>query len=156
LLQSVMVLFGSDVLKLQDAWIGPLTASAAIGIGIGSLVAGRLSGDKVELGLAPIGAFGVGLAAVGLSLCPRSAISAAAMLALVGFFGGLFAVPLNALLQQRGSAQTKGRLMATNNFVNMVAVALASGALWLCQSRLGMAPQHTIAVFAVLTLVSSV
>ena len=156
LLQSVMVLFGSEVLKLSDTWIGPLTASAAIGIGIGSLAAGRLSGDKVELGLAPIGAFGMGLSALGLSLCTHSAIAAAAMLTFVGFFGGLFAVPLNALLQQRGSAETKGRLMATNNFVNMIAVAMASGALWLCQSRLGMAPQHTIVVFAILTLVSSV
>ena len=156
LLQSVMVLFGSQVLKLEDAWIGPLTASAAIGIGIGSLVAGRLSGDKVELGLAPIGAFGMGLAAVGLSLCTRSAVAAAVMLTLVGFSGGLFAVPLNALLQQRGSAESKGRLMATNNFVNMIAVALASGALWLCQTRLGMAPQYIIAVFAIVTLVSSV
>ena len=156
LLQSVMVLFGSEVLKLSDTWIGPLTASAAIGIGIGSLAAGRLSGDKVELGLAPIGAFGMGLSALGLSLCTHSAIAAAAMLTFVGFFGGLFAVPLNALLQQRGATKTKGRLMATNNFVNMIAVAMASGALWLCQSKLGMAPQHTIVVFSILTLVSSV
>jgi len=156
LLQSLMVLFGSEVLRLSDTWIGPLTASAAIGIGIGSLAAGRLSGDKVELGLAPIGAFGMGLSALGLSLCTHSAIAAAAMLTFVGFFGGLFAVPLNALLQQRGSPETKGRLMATNNFVNMIAVAMASGALWLCQSKLGMAPEHTIVVFAILTLVSSV
>ena len=97
-----MVLFGSEVLRLSDTWIGLLTAFAAIGIGIGSLAAGRLSGDKVELGLAPIGAIGMGLFALGLSLCTHSAIAAAAMLTLVGFFGGLFAVPLNALLQQRG------------------------------------------------------
>jgi hypothetical protein len=48
-------------------------------------------------------------------------------LALVGFFGGLFAVPLNALLQQRSGDQEKGRLMATNNVLNMLAILLASG-----------------------------
>jgi len=155
LLQSVMVLFGRDVLRLEDAWIGPLTAAAAVGIGAGSLAAGRLSGDKVELGLAPLGAFGMGLSALGLSFCTRSAIAAATMLTLVGFFGGLFAVPLNALLQQRGSSETKGRLMATNNFANMLAVAFASGALWLCRSALDLSPVRIIVIFSILTLISS-
>jgi len=77
-------------------------------------------------------------------------------LTLVGFFGGLFAVPLNALLQQRGSPETKGRLMATNNFANMLAVALASGALWLCRSALDLSPARIIIVFSILTLISSV
>ena len=41
-----------------------LTTFAAIGIGVGSLAAGRLSGDKVELGLAPIGSIGMGVFAI--------------------------------------------------------------------------------------------
>ena len=45
-----MILFGADVLGLNDRWIGILTTFAAIGIGAGSMAAGRLSGDKVELG----------------------------------------------------------------------------------------------------------
>src|SRR5580765_1430176 len=156
LLQLVVILFGSEVMHLSDARTGLLTAFSAIGIGIGSLAAGRLSGDKVELGLAPIGAIGMGVFSIALAWSGQSFTLAAINLTIVGFFGGLFAVPLNALLQQRGSPETKGRLMATNNFVNMIAVAMASGALWLCQSKLGMAPQHTIVVFAILTLVSSV
>jgi MFS family permease len=60
LLQLVTVLFGTEILKLDGRWIGLLTAFAAIGIGIGSVVAGRLSGDKVELGLAPLGSIGTG------------------------------------------------------------------------------------------------
>ena len=48
-------------------WIGLLTSFAAIGIGAGSLAAGRLSGDKVELGLAPIGSIGMGVFAILLS-----------------------------------------------------------------------------------------
>jgi hypothetical protein len=38
-------------------------------------------------------------------------------------------VPLNALLQQRSGDQEKGRLMATNNVLNMLAILLSSGAL---------------------------
>src|SRR3954469_807001 len=61
LLQLVVLLFGSPVMSLSDTWVGVLTTFAAIGIGAGSMAAGRLSGDKVELGLAPIGAIGMGI-----------------------------------------------------------------------------------------------
>ena len=118
LLQLVVILFGTEVMALSETWVGVLTTFAAIGIGIGSLAAGRLSGDKVELGLAPIGAIGMGVFAIALARSGHSFALAAVNLTLVGFFGGLFAVPLNALLQQRSGGQEKGRLMATNNFMN--------------------------------------
>ena len=135
---SVMVLFGSEV-DAADGHVDrrcsrrpPRSASA-----IGSLAAGRLSGDKVELGLAPIGAFGMGLFALGLSLCTHSAIAAAATLTL----RRLLRRPVRRAAERaapaaRIGARTKGRLMATNNFVNMIAIMMASGALWLCQSKL--------------------
>ena len=96
-----MVLFGSKTMGLADRWVGILTTFAAVGIATGSLAAGRLSGDKVELGLAPIGSIGMGVFAILLSRSGHSFTWAAINLALVGFFGGLFAVPLNALLQQK-------------------------------------------------------
>src|SRR6185503_16619978 len=97
-------------MHLGDRWTGILTTFAAVGIAAGSLAAGRLSGDKVEPGLAPIGAIGM----------------------------GVFAVPLNALLQQKSGDEEKGRLMATNNFLNVVAIMAASGALWLTRDVLAM------------------
>ena len=156
LLQLVMVLFGTQVMVLDDRWVGVLTAFAAVGIGLGSLVAGRLSGDKVELGLAPIGSIGMGLSAIVLSRCTGSFAAAAISLAFVGFFGGLFAVPLNALLQQRSGEREKGRLMATNNFLNVVAILGASMALWLFSDVLGLPADRIIFLFGVLTLASSV
>jgi acyl-[acyl-carrier-protein]-phospholipid O-acyltransferase/long-chain-fatty-acid--[acyl-carrier-protein] ligase len=157
LLQLVMVLFGKEVMGLDDRWVGLLLTFAAVGIAAGSMAAGRLSGDKVELGLAPLGSIGMGLFAILLSRAGHSFILAAADLALVGFFGGLFAVPLNALLQQRSGEQEKGRLMATNNVFNMVGILLASGALWVCSSPriFGMSPDHVILTFGILTLICS-
>src|SRR5207247_3028244 len=55
------------LMSLSDRWVGILTTFAAIGIGVGSMAAGRLSGNKVELGLAPIGSIGMGVFAVLLS-----------------------------------------------------------------------------------------
>ena len=77
-------------------------------------------GDKVELGLAPIGSIGMGVFALLLSYAGHSFALAAACLTMVGFFGGLFAVPLNALLQQKAGDEEKGRIMATNNVLNTV------------------------------------
>jgi acyl-[acyl-carrier-protein]-phospholipid O-acyltransferase/long-chain-fatty-acid--[acyl-carrier-protein] ligase len=156
LLQLLMILFGTEVMGLGDRWTGILTTFAAIGIAIGSLAAGRLSGDKVELGLAPIGSIGMGVFAVLLSRSGHSFPLAALNLTMVGFFGGLFAVPLNALLQQKSGDEEKGRLMATNNFLNMLAILIASGALWLCRDILGMTADRIILLFGVLTLVASI
>jgi acyl-[acyl-carrier-protein]-phospholipid O-acyltransferase / long-chain-fatty-acid--[acyl-carrier-protein] ligase len=156
LLQLVVVLFGIDVLHLTDSKVGVLTTCSAIGIAAGSMAAGRLSGDKVELGLAPIGSIGMGAFAIFLARSGGSFGLAAFNLAALGFFGGLFAVPLNALLQQRSSAEEKGRLMATNNFLNMVGIALSSAALWLCTSRFGWTADRIILVFGIVTLAASV
>ena len=156
LLQLAMILFGTQVMGLSDRWTGILTTFAAIGIAAGSLAAGRLSGDKVELGLAPIGSIGMGIFALLLSQSAHSFTLAALSLTLVGFFGGLFAVPLNALLQQKSGDEEKGRLMATNNFLNMVAIMLATGALWLCRDVMGMTADRILLVFGVLTLAGSI
>src|SRR5882672_4091530 len=145
LLQTVMILFGTQVMALSDRWVGILT-----------MAAGRLSGDKVELGLAPIGSIGMGVFAILLSRSGHSFAFAATNLMLVGFFGGLFAVPLNALLQQRSGDQEKGRLMATNNFLNMAGILLSAGALWVCTTGFGMSADRVILTFGILTLISSV
>ena len=156
LLQLVMILFGTEVMRLSDTWTGILTTFAAIGIAAGSLAAGRLSGDKVELGLAPIGSIGMGLFAVLLSQSAHSFALAAFDLTMIGFFGGLFAVPLNALLQQKSGDAEKGRLMATNNFLNMVAIVGASAALWISRDIAGLRADQIILVFGIVTLVASI
>jgi acyl-[acyl-carrier-protein]-phospholipid O-acyltransferase/long-chain-fatty-acid--[acyl-carrier-protein] ligase len=156
LLQLVMILFGTQTMGLQDRWVGILTTFAAVGIAAGSLAAGRLSGDKVELGLAPIGSIGMGVFAILLSRSGHSFALAAIHLTLVGFFGGLFAVPLNALLQQKSGDQEKGRLMATNNFMNTIAIMLASAALWLTRDIAGLTPDRILLLFGFFTLAASV
>jgi acyl-[acyl-carrier-protein]-phospholipid O-acyltransferase / long-chain-fatty-acid--[acyl-carrier-protein] ligase len=155
LLQLVVLLFGTETMKLTDTWVAILTACAAVGIGAGSLIAGRLSGDNVEPGLAPIGSIGMGVFAVALSQSSGSFTLAAINLTIVGMFGGFFAVPLNALLQQKSGGEEKGRLMGINSFLNMVAIALASGALALLSDYFHLTPEAILLTFGVLTLISS-
>lgn len=156
LLQLVVILFGTRVMGLDDRWVGILTTFAAIGIGAGSLAAGRLSGDKVELGLVPIGAFGMGICSFLLAASGDSFALAAASLTLIGFAGGLFAVPLNAILQQRPDPAEKGRLIATNNFLNVIGILLASAVLWVATDVIGLSPEQLFVAGGVATLVASV
>ncbi len=155
LLQLAIILFGTHVMGLDERWVGILTTFAAVGIGAGSLAAGRLSGNRVELGLVPIGAFGMGIFAIVLAGSGESFALASISLTLIGFSGGLFAVPLNALLQQRPDAAEKGRLIATNNFLNVVGILLASALLWIA-SRLLMSPDQILLAGGILTLAGSV
>jgi acyl-[acyl-carrier-protein]-phospholipid O-acyltransferase / long-chain-fatty-acid--[acyl-carrier-protein] ligase len=156
LLQMVVILFGTRAMGLDDRWVGVLTTFAAIGIGVGSIVAGRLSGDKVELGLVPIGAFGMGLFSMFLAGSADSFLQASVSLTLIGFSGGLFAVPLNAMLQQRPDPAEKGRLIATNNFLNVFGILLASALLWFATVVMNLSPAEIVMVGGILTMAGSV
>jgi acyl-[acyl-carrier-protein]-phospholipid O-acyltransferase / long-chain-fatty-acid--[acyl-carrier-protein] ligase len=150
-LQMVLPLLGKDVLQLGETRVALLWTFTAIGIGIGSLVAGRLSGDKIELGLVPLGSIGMGLFSVALFFSPPSFGSSAASLVLMGFSAGFFAVPLNALLQQRSGREDKGRLIATNNVFNTIGVLLASALLWMLATLLHLPADQIVLILGLLT-----
>jgi acyl-[acyl-carrier-protein]-phospholipid O-acyltransferase / long-chain-fatty-acid--[acyl-carrier-protein] ligase len=152
LLQMLLLLYGKETMNLDDVRVGILATFLAGGIGLGSLVAGRLSGEKVELGLVPIGSIGMGLFSILLAYADPSYGAVCLCLALLGFSGGLFIVPLNALIQQRPAAHEKGQLLATNNLLNSVGIILASGALWLFHTRLQVSAEQIVFWFGVLTL----
>src|SRR5262249_8183649 len=59
LLQFTIVIYGHDVLHVDEGKISLLQAAVGIGIGLGSVAAGYLSGGKIEYGLIPIGAIGM-------------------------------------------------------------------------------------------------
>jgi acyl-[acyl-carrier-protein]-phospholipid O-acyltransferase/long-chain-fatty-acid--[acyl-carrier-protein] ligase len=156
LIQMDILLFGKEILRLDEARIGLLGTFLAIGIGAGSLAAGRLSGDKIELGLVPLGSIAMGAFPVLLYFSPPDFAWVSVLLILMGFSAGLFIVPLNALLQQRSGKEEKGRLIATNNFLNTMGVLLASAFLWSFSDVLGLSSDQIILILGILTFVLTV
>ncbi|HLP75827.1 MAG TPA: MFS transporter, partial [Candidatus Paceibacterota bacterium] len=148
--------FGSEVLHVSETHIGLLNVALALGIGLGSVAAGYLSGGKIEYGLVPLGA--VGLSAFSALLARPSAglTQSVVLLALLGFSGGFFIVPVAALLQHRPSRERKGQIQATANWCSFVGVFLASGAHWLLAQQLQLSPRGIFLVGGVLTLVSAI
>jgi acyl-[acyl-carrier-protein]-phospholipid O-acyltransferase/long-chain-fatty-acid--[acyl-carrier-protein] ligase len=155
LVQLDMLFFGKELLALDDFHIGLLGTFLAVGIGAGSLAAGYLSGDKIELGLVPLGSIAMGICLILVSFSSPSYSSTSIALVLLGFSGGLFAVPLNALLQQKSGKEEKGRLIATNNFLNTLGIALAAAVHWFFRTQLQLAPDQIILTVGLLTLVAT-
>jgi acyl-[acyl-carrier-protein]-phospholipid O-acyltransferase/long-chain-fatty-acid--[acyl-carrier-protein] ligase len=155
LFQMTVILIGTETLRLSETATGLLVTALAVGIGVGSITAGWLSGDAVEIGLVPYGAALLGVCSFALGFA-HSFESSILLLAAAGFAGGLFIVPLNAFLQERAEPEEKGRLLATNNFLNMIGVVFASGALYLFHDLLRWTPSHILAALGVLTLAATV
>ena len=156
LFQLDLLLLGSEVLKRGDFEIGMMVTSLALGIGFGSMLAGRLSGNKVELGLVPLGSIFMGVFSIALYLARGSYAASVAVLAFLGLASGIFIVPLNAYLQQRSEDKEKGRIIATNNFYNTIGILLASGTLWILHDRLHISPDKLILIFGFVTLLVTV
>jgi acyl-[acyl-carrier-protein]-phospholipid O-acyltransferase / long-chain-fatty-acid--[acyl-carrier-protein] ligase len=154
LFQMILLLFAKEALRSTETQTGMLMAALAVGIGVGSMAAGRLSGDDIETGLVPIGGLGMAITACALAFT-QSLAPAMACLSALGFMGGLFVVPLNAMLQHNPGRDEKGRVLATANFVNTLGIMLASGVVWWLHEALHLSAAAVIAASAVLMLLAA-
>jgi acyl-[acyl-carrier-protein]-phospholipid O-acyltransferase/long-chain-fatty-acid--[acyl-carrier-protein] ligase len=120
--------YGDRVLRVSKIEIGYLNVALAMGIGLGSVAAGYLSGGKIEYGLVPLGGVGMSIACASLASPQISFTGALVRLAFLGFAGGFFIVPISALLQHRPAKDKKGEVLAAANLLSFVGAFLASAA----------------------------
>ena len=125
LLQNAIA-YGKDALHISTEDTGYLQAAIGIGIGIGSLAAGYLSGGKIEYGLIPLGSAGLTVFAVLLSRNGLSFWEMVVNLALLGFAGGFFVVPVMAIIQHRPADEKRGGVIAASNQLAFIGVGFAS------------------------------
>jgi len=143
--------YARDVLGGDKTVYTLLLAAFSIGTALGSLACERLSGHKVEIGLVPLGSIGMtvclldlyfehpGVHAAGEAIISwKEFLSAggwdiALDCALIGVFGGLFIVPLYALILQRSAESHRARIIACNNIMNagFMVIAALLAIVWL-------------------------
>ncbi|MGO4167462.1 MFS transporter [Novosphingobium sp. YAF33] len=108
----------------------------SVTIALGSLAVNKLLGGEVSARYVPISALGLAIGLIDLWLSTSGFIPAAqeasfrqflanpgaprilADLVLVAFSGGIFIVPLYAILQMYSAAEERSRIIAANNIVN--------------------------------------
>ncbi len=121
-----------------------LLAVFSVGIGAGSLLCERLSGHKVEIGLVPFGSIGLSVFGLELYFASQAYVTPSAMLDLGGFlaqggswrilfdclgiglFGGLYIVPLFALIQTRCDPAHVSRTIAGMNIMNALFMVVSA------------------------------
>ena len=155
LLQNNVIFYGERVLHLGSSQTGPLLASVAIGIGLGSVAAGYLSGGKIEYGLIPLGALGMTVFGFALAIHGLSSFQVLFLLAALGFAGGFFVVPINALIQHRPEEQHKGGVIASANLLSFVGIGAAGGLYYLLTNFLHLSPPRVFFWGAAATLVAA-
>ena len=108
--------YAKEALSIENTLVlQAILAASGIGIALGSLLASKLSRNRIETGLIPL-AVGV---AVGLWCLPllTTPTSPALNFVLIGMMGGLFIVPLNALIQFHAADHELGTVLAANNWI---------------------------------------
>ncbi len=152
-IMAQLPVFTRDVLLANDAVANAFIGLFTIGIGAGSLLTNALLKGEVSPRYVPLASimmtlflldlyFAAGGANAALAGTTGNGLAAffshaqgwrvAADLFFVAFFGGLYAVPLNAIMQHRSNPSRRARVIAANNVMNavfMIGSALAGAAL---------------------------
>ena len=151
--QSVMI-YGRNDLQLSYFNTSILFAMMAMGIGLGSAAAGYLSKGKIETGLIPLGAIGVSVFSflMGQSGLPTHQFGL--FLGCMGFFGGFYIVPINALVQRRPERRRKGSIIAMQALLAWLGILMAAGVYFLLKS-IGLSTSNIFTVVGGVTLVGT-
>ena len=120
-----------------------LLTTFTVAVAFGALICEKLSGQKIEIGLVPIGAAGMSLCGIDAyftieQFSPVPLMGAMTFLAqpgvphllidlcLLGIFGGVFVIPMQALIQNRTEPGKVARVIAANNILNSGAMVLGA------------------------------
>jgi acyl-[acyl-carrier-protein]-phospholipid O-acyltransferase/long-chain-fatty-acid--[acyl-carrier-protein] ligase len=123
-----------------------LVTILALGVALGALSVHRLLRGRISASLVPVSALAMAAATLALAILvgtlPAAApgsvglsdlfgrpahLAVAACCLLISALGGVFVVPLNAILQNRAGAGERARVIAGNNIMNSLFMAAANG-----------------------------
>ena len=143
--------FAKDALHANQSVVTLFLTLFSIGLGIGSLLCNKLLKGKVHATYVPLGALGITLftidlyfAASRVSVMPSVDLTTLTQflqtfngwritvdLVLVAICGGIYTVPLYAILQQRSEKAHRARVIASNNVMNALFMVFAAVATML-------------------------
>ncbi|MFM7523835.1 MAG: MFS transporter, partial [Betaproteobacteria bacterium] len=133
--------YARDVLHGVPEVFAVLLTAFSVGIGVGSLLCERLSGRRLHLGLVPIGALGLSIFSMDLyfasTVTMPTQVTASSLLFgeqwrvlldcfLLGGFGGIYVVPLFALIQTRSEPSHLSRTIGGMNILNALFMVVAA------------------------------
>lgn len=150
--QLNIIPFAMQSLHLSDIQGGYMFLLTAIGIGSGALASGKISGKIVELGLVPVASLCVAICCYLLDLFSDHLFAVVPLLTLLGFFGGVYQIPLDSFIQVSSPHRYRGQIIAATNFLSFFGVLLASGLEFLISDVLKFNADKGFTIIGSLTL----
>lgn len=163
---SVTTLFwgaGATLRLVVIAWAGiilgfgldqatQLTATVAIGVALGSIIAAKFITLENSVKVLPAGIV-MGVLVIGMAFVTEWHL-AALLLFTIGVLSGFFVVPLNALLQHRGHLLIgAGHSIAVQNFNENLGILLLSGAYTL-MVKANLEINYIVIIFGLFVIIS--
>ena len=154
MIQLLLIPYGMNILGFSNEHSGFLFLVAAVGIGLGSLLAGKLSGRSVVLKITPPAAAGLALSCGALAFI-ASVIPVFIFIFLAGICAGLFIVPVYAFIQLASPRRRRGQVLAASGFLGWIGVLCFAGIFYFCNSLCGMKPDEIFGLLSILTFLLS-
>ena len=143
---SQFPVYGKEIFGGDEAVVTLFLTTFSIGIGLGSLFCNKLLDGEVSGVYLPLGSFGMSLAIlflwwvspeavvvdennlIGIAefLANTQNIAVLLGMLLVSIFGGIYIVPLYAIMQSRCDATHRSRTVAANNILNALFMVLSA------------------------------
>ena len=136
------------LLQVSDSMVSYLLAAIGVSVGLGSMTAGFISRGIVRLNISKFAAIGMTLSVLFAGLMPISYGSILAGLIALGFTAGLYAIPLQTLMQVLPEAGNRGKVLATSNALSFLFMAIGSLSYWVFRPLFGDSPQYIFIVCA--------
>ncbi|HEV8051236.1 MAG TPA: MFS transporter, partial [Parachlamydiaceae bacterium] len=154
--QLNMIPFALQSLHLSDVQGGYLFLLTALGIGSGCILAGKISGKTVELGLVPIAGIGVTISCYLLDLFSDQLFVVIPLVVILGLFGGIYQIPLDSYIQVTSPNTSRGQIVAATNFLSFFGVLCASALLFLITETFGLKADKGFTIVGSLTLLVTI
>ena len=141
LIQSNIDVFSTENGGVPESDRTPYLLAVVIGIALGSILAGLVSRKRIELGLVPLGAIGIGTFSLLLAFSPSDFIGDSVfslpsmyvcfLLIGLGTSAGLFDTPLASYLQFNSPVDKRGTLLSATNSMAFTGILVTMGLLLL-------------------------
>ncbi|MBR0458150.1 MAG: MFS transporter [Victivallales bacterium] len=135
--------------NLELSW---LLGAVGLGIGLGCATCGALSRGKIEFGLVLPGGFLMACSCLLGGVAGHSLAMWLCVSLSLGFFAGIYQIPLSTSFQKQSPASRRGSCLALGNAVDCISMLLAYIFQWILIRPLGFRPSNVYVAAGIVTL----
>lgn len=151
LVQMNLVIHCVQTLETSNTVAGIVLSCAAVGIAMGSTVAGLLAHGRLRPAMIPIGLLGMAISLALILLFQPGVLWLSVLVFLLAFMGGIFEVPCLAMVQRAEVGRHLGQLIGYLNLITFLFVIVGS---FIFSITTALSKDNSYVVFAVILLIT--